>query len=122
MKSSSLRTALLAAAIVAVTPHAPALAQSDVKERAEEIAEQANAVQKEAGELANDVAATEGRDEADRDGAANAAAAGDRDDGDRNGDGDGGKWGLLGLLGLAGLLGLRRRDNHVHTDANRTRL
>jgi MYXO-CTERM domain-containing protein len=110
-----LKHALLAAALTFVP--AAAMAQEDVKERAEEISEQANDVQQQAQELANDVATTreeDRNDRADRDGALENTVEGDRDD-----DGNNGNWGLLGLLGLAGLLGLKKRDSHIHTDNRR---
>ncbi|HEX9955364.1 MAG TPA: hypothetical protein VGB48_09155 [Allosphingosinicella sp.] len=119
MKTVSLKQALLAAAAFALLPTA-ASAQSDVKERAEELSDQANEMQQEAQELANDATATRAPREEDRDGVT--AIDGNRADaGERDGDDDSGKWGLLGLLGLAGLLGLKRRDNnhHVHTDNRR---
>jgi hypothetical protein len=116
MASTSLRVALAAAAFATLTP-AAALAQEDVKERAAEIAEQANDVQQQAGELANDVANAqdlrEGSDDAP-DGTAAAAREADGDD-------DGFDWGILGLLGLAGLLGLRKNDR-AHTDIRRDRV
>ena len=107
--TSNLKYGFIAAALIAL-PAAPALAQDDVKERAAEIADQANEVQQDARDLANDV--VEARDErrneaAGADGDGTGASDRDRDDG------DGFDWGLLGLLGLAGLLGLKRRDDHV---------
>lgn len=116
--NSKLKLGLIGAALIAL-PAAPALAQEDVKERAAEIAEQANDVQAQAGALANEVANSENelraRDEDDRgEGDRNEAAASARD-----GDDDGFDWGLLGLLGLAGLLGLKRNDNTTHVDARR---
>ena len=103
MKSRSLKPALMAAVLLALTP-AAAVAREDVKQKAEDIAEQANDVQQQAGELANEVARSGDERESGygRDNE-NAGAATDRDD-------DGFDWGLLGLLGLAGLLGLTKRD------------
>jgi opacity protein-like surface antigen len=117
MKAHFARNALAATALLALSPSA-AFAQEDVKERVQDLAEQANEVQQSAGELANEVANAQDT----RDG--EAARAGDTDaDGNRaearegrDHDGDGFDWGLLGLLGLAGLLGLKRRDDRVHTD------
>lgn len=111
MNSISLKAALLGAAFALSA--APALAQEDVKERAEELAQQANDVQAQAGALANEVANAENE---------TAARAADGEDGARgeagearaatdDGEDDGFDWGLLGLLGLAGLLGLKRRDD-----------
>jgi MYXO-CTERM domain-containing protein len=122
MKPYSTRLGLLAAAAAFAAAPVAAFAQEDVKERAAEIAEQANDVQQQAGALANDIAETETA--ATGDGADRADGEGNTVD-DRDGDdGDSGNWGLLGLLGLAGLLGLRRRDHsHAHTDVRRdTRL
>jgi uncharacterized low-complexity protein len=89
MRKSSIRTALASAFILALA--APGSAQDD-------LAEQANDVQAQAGALATAAAEREGRDDRDRASAdaANAAGIADGDDDD----GDGGKWGLLGLLGL----------------------
>jgi hypothetical protein len=116
MKSTSLGLALATAAFVNLAPTA-ALAQEDVKERAAEIAEQANDVQQQAGALANDVANAqdlgEGSNDAPDDGRVTTA--------DGDGDDDGFDWGLLGLLGLAGLLGLKKNDR-VHTDIRRDRV
>ncbi|MFL6843833.1 MAG: WGxxGxxG family protein [Allosphingosinicella sp.] len=109
--NTKLNRALAAVALLALA--SPVYAKGDVRKRAEEIAEQANDVQQQAGELANDVANAEATD--DRDSATRAGTVDNRQDRDDD-DGDGGKWGLLGLLGLAGLLGLRRRDDRVRTD------
>jgi hypothetical protein len=117
MKSTALGLALAGAAFVAL-PAAPALAQQDVKERAAEIAEQANDVQQQAGELANDIANAQDENEGVGGDTTNGARAAV---GDRDGDDDGFDWGILGLLGLAGLLGLRR-NNRVDTDIRRDRI
>lgn len=105
--------ALLAGAALIVTP-AAALAQNDVTEQAQEVAEQAEELQAATNTLTQEVA-----DQRAADTAANAGADGDGDRRDRDDDDDSGKWGWLGLLGLAGLLGLRRRDDHVHHDHRR---
>jgi MYXO-CTERM domain-containing protein len=110
MRANILTQALAAAAIFAFAP--AAYAKDDVKERAAELAEQANDVQQQAGALANEVANAE---DADADADADAANAADNVRAADDGDGDGFDWGLLGLLGLAGLLGLKR-DDRVRTD------
>lgn len=113
---SNTKAALLASALL-LMPGA-ALAQNEVSQQANAVADQAAQLEMEANTLSNtvgdDVLAADATD-ADGDGIAD----GDRDDDD---DGDSGRWGLLGLLGLAGLLGLKRRDDdHVHVDRdNRT--
>jgi hypothetical protein len=121
MKNVPVRLGLSLAAALAILP-APALAKEDnLAKRAQDIAEQANDVQAQAGALANDAANADAARDADttaarRDGDPDGNAANDRDD-----DHDGFPWGLLGLLGLAGLLGLKRndrdprRDPHVYT-------
>ena len=111
MRHSSLRTALASAAILALA--APAWAQDDLADKANELAEQANDVQARAGALANEATARDAEREGAAADAANAAGIADGDDDD---DGDGGRWGLLGLLGLAGLLGLRKTGNRVRVD------
>lgn len=105
---SKTRAALLASALLAMP--AAALAQNEVTDQAEAVADTANQLEQEANTLGNVVTeeAAEGTDRAG--GADRGDGRGDRDDGDS------GKWGLLGLLGLAGLLGLKRRDDHDHRD------
>ncbi|MEJ7776674.1 MAG: hypothetical protein WKF52_04655 [Sphingomicrobium sp.] len=106
---SKTKAALLASALL-VMPGA-ALAQNEVSQQANALADQAEELQMEANLLSNVVAddAQLTADAADMDGVAD----GDRDDDD----GDSGRWGLLGLLGLAGLLGLKRRDDdHAQVD------
>ena len=93
------RNILIAAVAIAFVPTTASAQNDDVADRANEIAEQA-------GELANEVAVSQERSEAEQ-GTTGVA----REDADDDGTGD---WGLLGLLGLAGLLGLRKRD-HVHS-------
>lgn len=113
MRKLSFRGALASAALVALA--APAWAQDDLADKANELAEQANDVQARAGALANEAldaeAARDSDRDRDRDGVDGAVANSVDDD---DGDDDSGKWGLLGLLGLAGLLGLRKKnDAHV---------
>lgn len=117
MRRLPLRGALASAALLALA--APALAQDDLADKANALAEQANDVQERAGALANEALEADAAREGDRrdgvDGAA-ANAADAVDDGDDDG-GDSGRWGLLGLLGLAGLLGLRKKaDDRVRVD------
>ena len=111
MTNAPVRLGLAVAAVLALLP-APALAKEDnLAKRAQDIAEQANDVQAQAGALANDAANADAARDADA-----AAARGDRDDDgnaardDRDDDHHGFPWGLLGLLGLAGLAGLKRND------------
>lgn len=118
-----LSVAVAASALVAFSP-ASAQSKDEVKDRAKEIAAQANQVEQRAGKLANEIENQQATDR-DRDRQGNNSAAtrdgrgkadGKDDDGDNDNDGGGksGLLGLLGLLGLAGLMGLRRRDDHVH--------
>ena len=102
---SKTKCALLASALL-IAP-AAALAQNDVNDQANRVAEEAQDLQQATNTLTQTVAN-------DADAAAAAGRDGDRDR-DHDDDDDGGKWGLLGLLGLAGLLGLKRRDDR-HVD------
>ncbi len=102
--TSKRRHALLAAAAILALPGA-ALAQNDVTDQVETVAEEANDLQ----QASNDLSAAVAEDQNAATDAAAADATGERDRDD--GDDDSGKWGLLGLLGLAGLLGKKRRDD-----------
>jgi len=113
--TSNTKAALLASALL-LMPGA-ALAQNEVSQQANAVADQAEQLEMEANTLSNTIGDEAlAADAADADG--DGVADGDRDDDD----GDSGRWGLLGLLGLAGLLGLKRRDDdHVRVDRdNRT--
>lgn len=109
MNLASMKKHVLLAAVAIALPGA-ALAQNDVTDQADQVAETARELEQEANALGT--AVTE-----------DAQLADDSLDGDLNDrDGDEGKWGLLGLLGLAGLLGLRRRDDrddHIRTNTTR---
>ena len=118
MTLTSIRKHALLAAVAIALPGA-ALAQNEVTEQAEQVAESAEELQAEANKL-ND-AVTEEAAVADANANLDTAGDGDRRDRDHDrDDDDGGKWGLLGLLGLAGLLGMRRRDNDVHVHRDTT--
>lgn len=100
----STRTTTFVAAIALAIPSA-AIAQENMADEANAVAETAEQLEQDANGLSTAAVNETGRDDAAR-------ADDDRED---RGDDDSGKWGLLGLLGLAGLLGLRRRDDdHRH--------
>lgn len=111
----NLKAVLLSTALLTLMP-AAAIAQEDLADRANKLAEQAADVQEEAGDLANDVIEAENQE---------AVALEDQetlttDDGRADNDGDSdGNWGLLGLLGLAGLLGLRGATRAPHLNERR---
>lgn len=95
--------ALVAGAVLALAP-ASAVAQNEVAEKADDVAQQAAEVERQADSLANDVTEDAGNQQ---------YAAREENDDDF-------PWGLLGLLGLAGLLGLNRKDDRdIHVDARR---
>lgn len=109
------RHVLLVATLLTVP--AAGLAQNQVENQANQVAQEAQDLQEASNNLS---AAVDAEQQANDDGFA--TAEGDRagrEDRRDDGDDDSGKWGLLGLLGLAGLLGLRRRDHdhhHHHVD------
>ena len=118
MTLASIRKHAVLAAVAIALPSA-ALAQNEVTEQANQVAETAQELQQEANALNN--AVTEEAALADANANLDTTADGDLTDDARDGDDDdGGKWGLLGLLGLAGLLGMKRRDNDVHVHRDTT--
>lgn len=113
MNFASIKKQALLAAVAVALPGA-ALAQNEVTDQANQVAETAQQLEQEAGALDNIVT----EEAALADAVANDTLDGDLND--RDDDGDEGKWGLLGLLGLAGLLGMKRRDNDVQVRRDTT--